>query len=122
MKNKKILLTITLLFIVCISCVFTAFAHSGRTDANGGHWNRSTGTYHYHTGENAGKSTSTASDNKKNYVEGYDKGHKDGYEEGYKDGNNDGEQSTTKKLWFFIPLIGVTILYWCYKALWSKRR
>lgn len=25
-------------------------AHSGRTDANGGHYNRSTGEYHYHHG------------------------------------------------------------------------
>ncbi len=23
-------------------------AHSGRTDRHGGHWNRKTGTYHYH--------------------------------------------------------------------------
>lgn len=34
-----------------------AFAHSGRTDANGGHWNRSPGEYHYH---NLGSSTSTS--------------------------------------------------------------
>ena len=24
------------------------FSHSGRTDSSGGHYNRSTGTYHYH--------------------------------------------------------------------------
>ena len=34
------------------------YAHSGRTDVNGGHWDRSTGTYHYHTGEYAGRSHS----------------------------------------------------------------
>lgn len=27
-----------------------SFAHSGRTDANGGHWNRKNGTYHFHNG------------------------------------------------------------------------
>ena len=50
MKSKKTLLSITLLLIVCVACVFTVFAHSGRTDENGGHWNRSSGEYHYHHG------------------------------------------------------------------------
>lgn len=30
-----------------------AFAHPGRTDGNGGHYNRSTGNYHYHHGYTA---------------------------------------------------------------------
>ena len=29
---------------------FVAVSHSGRTDSNGGHYNRSTGSYHYHHG------------------------------------------------------------------------
>lgn len=40
--------------IAVISCLLLAFtcasAHSGRTDSAGGHWNRSTGEYHYHHG------------------------------------------------------------------------
>jgi hypothetical protein len=28
----------------------TALAHSGRTDAAGGHWETATGTYHFHNG------------------------------------------------------------------------
>lgn len=35
---------IILVFIVPV----LLFAHSGRTDANGGHYNRKTGEYHYH--------------------------------------------------------------------------
>ena len=35
---------------VLLLCVATAFAHSGGTDKNGGHYNRSTGEYHYHHG------------------------------------------------------------------------
>ena len=31
----------------------TASAHPGRTDANGGHWDNSTGEYHYHHGYSA---------------------------------------------------------------------
>lgn len=65
MKNKKVLLTITALLIISVACIFSAFAHSGRTDSNGGHWDRSTGTYHYHSGEHAGKSSSSS--NSKEY-------------------------------------------------------
>lgn len=37
--------------IFCFILIFTcASAHPGRTDASGGHWDRSTGEYHYHHG------------------------------------------------------------------------
>lgn len=38
--------------LVMFTCILT-FAHSGRTDASGGHYNRSTGEYHYHHGYSA---------------------------------------------------------------------
>lgn len=39
------------LCVVCLLfCVVIAFAHPGSTDGNGGHYNRSTGEYHYHHG------------------------------------------------------------------------
>lgn len=34
-----------------------SLAHSGRTDGYGGHYNRSTGTYHYHDGSYSGEYT-----------------------------------------------------------------
>lgn len=34
-----------------------SLAHSGRTDEYGGHYNRSTGTYHYHDGSYSGEYT-----------------------------------------------------------------
>lgn len=46
MRFLKLLLVTT----VCLSVSVSAFAHSGRTDANGGHTNHSTGEYHYHHG------------------------------------------------------------------------
>ena len=46
-----ILLLLLLLFTV------TASSHPGRTDSNGGHWDRKEGTYHYHSGEHAGESS-----------------------------------------------------------------
>lgn len=55
-------LSIIVICIILLSLVITVFAHSGRTDSNGGHWNRATGEYHYHTGEYAGReSTSSTS-------------------------------------------------------------
>lgn len=39
---------IVLLFIVFVICSSVSFAHPGRTDSNGGHYDRSTGEYHYH--------------------------------------------------------------------------
>ena len=46
MKTNKLL--IVLIIALCISTI--TFAHKGRTDGNGGHYNRSTGEYHYHHG------------------------------------------------------------------------
>ena len=104
MRNKKLLITITLLSILCIACIFTAFAHSGRTDSSGGHWNNSTGTYHYHCGgypahshsggvcpyKTSSSSSSSSSKYDEGYDDGYDKGYEDGYDEGYDEGYNDG--------------------------------
>lgn len=51
-KNTKIFILITLLFI--FSNLYTdIYAHSGRTDSSGGHYNSSTGEYHYHHGYSA---------------------------------------------------------------------
>lgn len=45
-----------ILLLLIVSLSLSAVAHPGRTDANGGHWNRATGEYHYHNGSGAGKS------------------------------------------------------------------
>jgi hypothetical protein len=47
---KKFLCIISIVAL-CISLLtIVASAHSGRTDSNGGHYDRSTGEYHYHHG------------------------------------------------------------------------
>ena len=46
MKKKLIILII--IFIIAIPAV--VFAHKGRTDSDGGHYDSSTGEYHYHHG------------------------------------------------------------------------
>ena len=42
------------IFLILISFCSIIYAHSGRTDKYGGHYNRSEGTYHYHSGQYAG--------------------------------------------------------------------
>lgn len=49
---KKIISLFAVIGIVALSLI-SAFAHSGRTDSNGGHYDRSTGEYHYHHGYSA---------------------------------------------------------------------
>ena len=63
MKNKRTSLTGLLLLLISLVCIVSVFAHSGRTDSNGGHWDKQSGTYHFHTGEYAGKSSSGSSSN-----------------------------------------------------------
>lgn len=46
--KKLALLFVLLLLLLPVSTY--ALAHGGRTDANGGHYDRSTGEYHYHHG------------------------------------------------------------------------
>ena len=52
--NKKLKI-ISCVVLCVVMCLFTivATAHSGRTDANGGHIDNSTGLYHYHHGYSA---------------------------------------------------------------------
>lgn len=97
MKNKKTLLVITFLCFLSLTYILGVFAHSGRTDANGGHWNRKTGTYHYHSGGSSTQpSTSsdysiysdydTYSDYAPTYTDRYDEGYDIGYDDGLSDG------------------------------------
>lgn len=49
MKKAIVLIAALLFAVLSVTC----FAHSGRTDANGGHWDNSAGEYHYHHGHPA---------------------------------------------------------------------
>lgn len=55
-KNTPFLLSSKFMAIQFVALVllsvfaFVAVSHSGRTDSNGGHYDRSTGSYHYHHG------------------------------------------------------------------------
>lgn len=51
------------LFILCVATL-SVNAHPGRTDSNGGHYDRSTGEYHYHDGKYAGREQSGSTSKK----------------------------------------------------------
>lgn len=53
MRIIKSVVVIFLIFIISATSTTVAFAHSGRTDSQGGHYDRSTGDYHYHHGHPA---------------------------------------------------------------------
>lgn len=48
---RKSIVKIVAICLISSSMILTAFAHSGRTDSNGGHNKTSDGTYHYHKGD-----------------------------------------------------------------------
>lgn len=51
------LLKLLVAVLLCLHIPLVAFAHPGRTDSSGGHYNRSTGEYHYHHGNPAHQHT-----------------------------------------------------------------
>ncbi len=80
---KKIISLFAVIGIVALSLI-PAFAHSGRTDSNGGHYDRSTGEYHYHDGEYAGQSGGSSSSNSSSSSFSPNKWYKRGLEDGLK--------------------------------------
>lgn len=114
MKNKKVLLTITLLLLISLACVFNVFAHKGRTDGNGGHRDNNNvsglGSYHYHCGGypahlhrngvcpyTTPSSSSSSSSNSSSYTSEYDEGYDDGYDYGYDKGYDEGHEDGYNK-------------------------
>ena len=57
-KKALIAFFIALLFMLL---PMQSYAHSGRTDANVGHYNHATGEYHYHNGSSSNGSSSSSS-------------------------------------------------------------
>lgn len=50
---KKAILVMSLFLALTGTLLIVAFAHGGKADANGGHYNHNTGEYHYHHGYSA---------------------------------------------------------------------
>lgn len=85
-KHKAtVIITIAALISVLLSTV--AFAHPGRTDSKGGHWDHSTGTYHYHDGSSVGKNSNSSS-NTQSYDYNYYSSNNDIASSSYTGSNN----------------------------------
>lgn len=69
MHKRVAMVAVMLLMLLTSSMVL---AHPGRTDSNGGHWNRKEGTYHYHNGGGSsgggGSSKGTSKSTKKSTI------------------------------------------------------
>lgn len=52
-KTIIIMVLVTAILATPLSCLAETYLHSGGTDSQGGHYNRSTGEYHYHHGKPA---------------------------------------------------------------------
>ena len=61
---RKNIFSALMIGIVMVVTAVSVMGHPGRTDANGGHYNRKTGEYHYHNG--GGSSSSSKSSSKNN--------------------------------------------------------
>lgn len=124
---KKRLTSFFALFLLLLAVPLAVFAHSGGTDANGGHYDSSTREYHYHHGYPAhqhpngvcpydydgktGQDSDSGSGGDfvaaalaeahelqdKAYQDGYDEGEDAGYTSGHSDGYDEGYTDGRKK-------------------------
>lgn len=107
---RRCMAIILLFFLVIPALSFLAYAHTGRTDSNGGHIDSSTGDYHYHHGYPAhahfdidgdgvidcpynfvDQTNHASGTDSSSYSDGYSDGSEDGYSEGYADGYKKGK-------------------------------
>ena len=107
---RKMIFFLAVCVLIISDCIFPVYAHPGGTDSRGGHYNHSTGEYHYHHGypehdhydmngdgsvdcpydfDDKTGSGSNTSDLSSSYTNGYTKGKEIGYESGYQDGQNE---------------------------------
>lgn len=101
--------------------VTTAFAHSGRTDGDGGHYNRSTGEYHYHHGYPAHQHIDGICpyefDDKTNHGSSYSKPNKQKREKK----EESGYVAAVKKIGVW-SVVGGCGLYFLYLLIWVPAR
>lgn len=112
---KKIL-CILISIITILSLTVLCFAHSGRTDANGGHFDHSTGEYHYHDGNSNHGIIEKNDETDSNYFYSNNQYTKEktthSYEEDNNTDNSDEEKESSFDLFdFFIVLIHLAFAF-----------
>lgn len=127
-----------MLFLLAAVCCISVLAHPGRTDGNGGHWDRSTGEYHYHhgypahqhtdgvcpydfddkTGENSGTSSSNPAMQKAKEIDSRNATASSTKQDA-------GEDCGTREKWILLIVLGVPIIFiggTAIEAICEKRR
>lgn len=91
MRHKYFLNLFFVLIIFSLSV--SAYAHPGRLDSNGGHYDRSTGEYHYHDGASSGSGSGSNSDSE-DYTYSVFLGPTDNYSSGSSSGSSSSSSGT----------------------------
>lgn len=111
LKTKRFLIFVSVFIFTIASFCLITYAHPGRTDSNGGHYNRSTGEYHYHHGYPAHQ-----------HIDGecpYDYDDQTDHSESEDDSENNGITN-------FLILLGLTssavLIYIIYSSIRTKKR
>lgn len=111
LKTKRFLIFVSVFFFMIASFCLITYAHPGRTDSNGGHYNRSTGEYHYHHGYPAHQ-----------HIDGecpYD--YDDQTDHGESD--DDSENNGIKNFLILLGLVSsVVLIYIIYSSILTKKR
>lgn len=98
---KRLLSLSLILIVLCFSCI-QASAHSGKTDASGGHYDSSTGEYHYHHGYPAHQHTNGKCP--------YDYKDKTDHSPGSSSSSNKSDSSEERGfIWLILPFVGITV-------------
>lgn len=113
---KKLRKTLPLIGIILILFSSVCFSHPGRTDENGGHWDRKEGTYHFHTGEYKGKSSSGGSSESEYipFTPPYDPPTENPYWNNYEESTNENNDEDNKKEIILFAIIFYSSLFFIF--------
>ncbi|MBQ3063959.1 MAG: YHYH domain-containing protein [Clostridia bacterium] len=96
--KRKIFILFTIVLLLSL-LILPILAHSGRTDQYGGHWDHSTGEYHYHGTPNSNHSSSSGSSSGSN-----------------KEGSSNKSKSSNNSDWIALAIVGGPF---CLFLLWA---
>jgi hypothetical protein len=96
---KRICILACAVSVLLLLLALPVSAHSGKTDASGGHYDSSTGEYHYHHGYPAHQHTNGKCP--------YDYKDKTDHSSGSSSNKSDSSEGASGIIWIILPLIGV---------------
>lgn len=99
---RRLCILLCTISVLLVLLAVPASAHSGKTDASGGHYDSSTGEYHYHHGYPAHQHTNGKCP--------YDYKDKTDHSPGSSSSNNKSDSSEERGfIWLILPFVGITV-------------